>query len=46
MPFIYGAASLKRGGMVIRYTGKIIGKQVYLFDDEGKCIVERWAIEA
>jgi len=35
------AASQKAGGTGIRYTCKIMGKQVYLFDDEGKWFVER-----
>ena len=35
------AAPLKGGGVGIRYTCKIMGKQVYLFDDEGKWFVER-----
>ncbi|AJQ27559.1 hypothetical protein [Pelosinus fermentans] len=35
------AASLKAGGTGIRYTCKIMGKQVYLFDDEGKWFMER-----
>jgi hypothetical protein len=30
------APSLKGGGLGIRYTCKIMGKQAYLFDDEGK----------
>ncbi|MCC5464562.1 hypothetical protein [Pelosinus baikalensis] len=35
------AASLKGGGVGIRYTCKIMGKQVHLFDDEGKWFMER-----
>ncbi|MDF2634774.1 MAG: hypothetical protein K0R78_1648 [Pelosinus sp.] len=35
------AVSLKSGGLGIRYTCKIMGKQIYLFDDEGKWFVER-----
>jgi len=35
------AASLKGGGLGIRYTCKIMGKQVYLFDDEGKWFLEK-----
>ena len=35
------AASLKGGGVGIRYTCKIVGKQVYLFDDGGKWFMER-----
>jgi len=30
------AAPLKDGGVGIRYTCKIMGKQVHLFDDIGK----------
>jgi hypothetical protein len=33
--------SLKGGGLGIRYTCRIRGKQVYLFDEEGKWFVER-----
>ena len=35
------AASLKGGGVGIRYTCKIMGKQVHLFDDMGKWFMER-----
>lgn len=35
------AASLRGGGLGIRYTCKIMGKQVYLFDDEGKWFIEK-----
>jgi len=35
------AASIKGGGMGIRYTCRICNKQVYLFNDEGKWFVER-----
>ena len=35
------AASLKGGGVGIRYTCNIMGKQVYLYDDEGKWFIER-----
>jgi hypothetical protein len=34
------APSLKGGGQGIRYTCRIRGKQVYLFDEEGKWFVE------
>lgn len=34
------APSLKSGGLGIRYTCRIAGKQVYLFCDEGKWFVE------
>lgn len=34
------AASLKAGGQGIRYTCRILGKQVYLYCDEGKWFVE------
>ncbi len=34
------AVSLKGGGCGIRYTCRICGKEVYLFDDEGKWFVE------
>lgn len=34
------AASLKTGGCGIRYTCRICGKEVYLFDDEGKWFIE------
>lgn len=35
------AASLKAGGQGIRYTCRISGKQVYLYDDEGKWFIEK-----
>lgn len=35
------AAALKAGGQGIRYTCRIMGKQVYLFDDDGKWFVEK-----
>lgn len=35
------AASLKAGGLGLRYTCKIMGKEVYLFCDEGKWFVEK-----
>ena len=35
------AASLKAGGLGIRYTCRICGKETYLFDEEG-----RWFVEA
>jgi len=35
------APSLKGGGLGIRYTCKIRGKEVYLFCDEGKWFVEK-----
>ncbi|MBP2644147.1 MAG: polymerase [Firmicutes bacterium] len=35
------SASLKGGGLGIRYTCKIMGKQVFLFDDEGKWFLEK-----
>ena len=34
------APSLKGGGLGIRYTVKIRGKEVYLFEDEGRWFVE------
>lgn len=34
------AASLKSGGQGIRYTCRICGKQVYLFDEEGRWFIE------
>jgi len=34
------APSLKGGGLGIRYTVRIRGKEVYLFDDEGRWFVE------
>ncbi|MBP2649442.1 MAG: hypothetical protein H6Q74_267 [Firmicutes bacterium] len=33
-------ASLKAGGLGIRYTCKILGRAVYLFDDEGRWFIE------
>jgi hypothetical protein len=35
------APSLKGGGLGMRYTCRIGGKEVYLFCDEGKWFVER-----
>lgn len=35
------AASTKAGGQGIRYTCRIMGKETYLFDDNG-----RWFVEA
>ena len=34
------APSLKGGGLGIRYTVKVQGKQIYLFEDEGRWFVE------
>ena len=34
------APSLKGGGLGVRYTVKIRGKEVYLFEDEGRWFVE------
>ena len=34
------APALKAGGLGTRYTVKICGKQVYLFEDEGRWFVE------
>ena len=34
------APSLKGGGVGMRYTCRICGKEVYLFEDEGKWFVE------
>ncbi len=34
------AASLKGGGVGMRYTCRICGKQVNLFDDEGRWFIE------
>lgn len=34
------AASLKCGGLGIRYTCKICGREVKLFDDEGRWFIE------
>lgn len=34
------APSLKGGGLGIRYTVKVRGKEVYLFEDEGRWFVE------
>ena len=35
------APSLKGGGLGMRYTWRIMGKDVYLFCDEGKWFVEQ-----
>jgi len=35
------AASLRGGGLGIRYACKILGKQVFLFEDEGKWFLEK-----
>jgi len=35
------AASLNAGGLGIRYTCKIMGKQIYLFDEEGRWFIEK-----
>ena len=35
------AASAKVGGQGMRYTCRVMGRQVYLFEDEG-----RWFVEA
>ena len=35
------APSLKAGGQGVRYTVRILGKETYLFEDEG-----RWFVEA
>lgn len=35
------APSLKGGGLGVRYTCRIRGKEVYLFCDEGKWFVEK-----
>ena len=34
------APSLKGGGLGMRYTVKVRGKEVYLFEDEGRWFVE------
>ena len=34
------APSLKGGGLGMRYTCRVRGKEVYLFEDEGKWFVE------
>lgn len=34
------APSLKGGGLRIRYTCRIRGKEVYLFDEEGRWFIE------
>lgn len=34
------AAALKTGGCGMRYTVQIMGKQVYLFDEEGKWFID------
>ena len=36
-----GAASLKTGGVGMRYICKICGKQVALWNEEGKWFMER-----
>ena len=35
------AAELKAGGQGVRYTVRILGRETYLFEDEG-----RWFVEA
>ena len=35
------AAALKAGGQGVRYTVRILGRETYLFEDEG-----RWFVEA
>ena len=35
------AAALKAGGQGLRYTVRILGRETYLFEDEG-----RWFVEA
>ena len=35
------APSLKGGGLGMRYTLRIRGKEVYLFEDEGRWFVEK-----
>lgn len=35
------APSLKGGGLGMRYTVKIRGKEIYLFEDEGKWFLEK-----
>jgi hypothetical protein len=35
------APSLKGGGLGMRYTVRIRGKEVYLFEDEGKWFLEK-----
>ena len=35
------APSLKGGGLGMRYTVKIRGKEVYLFEDEGRWFLEK-----
>jgi hypothetical protein len=35
------APSLKGGGLGIRYTCRICGKEIYLFCDEGKWFIEK-----
>ena len=35
------AAALKAGGHGLRYTVRILGRETYLFEDEG-----RWFVEA
>jgi hypothetical protein len=34
------APSLKAGGLGMRYSCRIMGKEVYLFEDEGRWFVE------
>ena len=34
------AAALKAGGQGVRYTVRILGKETYLFEDEGRWFVE------
>ena len=38
---VRSAAALKAGGQGLRYTVRILGKETYLFEDEG-----RWFVEA
>ena len=35
------APALKAGGLGVRYTVRIRGKEVYLFEDEGRWFVEK-----
>ena len=35
------APSLKGGGLGMRYTVRVRGKEVYLFEDEGRWFVEK-----
>ena len=39
--YVRRAAALKAGGQGVRYTVRILGKETYLFEDEG-----RWFVEA